>query len=139
MGAQENVFADESENRRIETFKALNALALELFKALNVLNAGAATGMLAGIDKLQCAIERTYIEQSIAFFVFGLVFGLCAMLFGWFALYRRLHLMDEPSPKPSKYKRMMIATLVSAALGLICFCFGALIVALNLHSSNMCK
>ena len=139
MSTEENTLLDNSENRRIETFKALNALALELFKALNVLNAGAAAGMLAGIEKIQCAIERRYIEQSIAFFVFGLVFGLCAMLFGWFALYRRLHLMDTPNPKPSKYKSMMITTLVFAALGLTCFCFGALIAALNLHSANTCK
>lgn len=136
MSTQKNTFPVDSEARRLETFKALQTLALELFKALNLLNAGAAAGMLGGMDKLQTIIERGAIEISIVSFVLGLVFGLSAMLTGWLALYRRLHLTDKPNPDPAKYKRWMIATLLIAALGLACFCFGALIAVTHLQPAT---
>ena len=133
MSTTETKNADDSENRRIETFKALNTLALELFKALNVLNAGAAAGMLAGLNGIKGVIPAWSITLSISFFVFGLMFGLFAMLCGWFTLYKRLHLTDRPNQSPATYQRLMLITLLFALLGLICFCTGALVSALNIN------
>jgi ABC-type transport system involved in cytochrome c biogenesis permease subunit len=124
---------DESQERRIENFRALNTLALELFKALNILNAGAAAGMLAGFKDIKGAIPPRCISFSISSFVFGLMFGLVAMLFGWVALYKRLHLMDRPTPPRISYQDMMKITLCFAGLGLLCFCLGALVSALNIN------
>ncbi|CAD6562183.1 hypothetical protein LMG27952_07708 [Paraburkholderia hiiakae] len=132
---EESATGDEESNRRIETLKALNTLALELFKALNILNAGAAAGMLAGLDKLQGAIDSCHIRRSILLFVIGLVCGLGAMLFGWIVLYVRLHLMDDTNPDhdPKKHKRTMLVSVAFAATGLFFFCYGALNAAMNLH------
>nr|WP_322053044.1 hypothetical protein [Paraburkholderia bannensis] len=128
-----STITDDESNRRIETFKALNTLALELFKALNILNAGAAAGMLAGLDKLQGAIDSCHIRQSLLLFVIGLVCGLAAMLSGWIALYLRLHMMDDGKPDPRKHRRMMFVSVAFAGAGLIFFCSGALNAAMNLH------
>lgn len=120
-----------NEAHKVETYKSLITISLDVFKALILINGGAAAGMVATLDRLIKVIHVGAVQLSMAFFVVGLVAAVLASACAYFT-QSRLHEENMEREVPDKHKTWVIAAVVLCMLSLACFGAGGLVAALGI-------
>ncbi len=124
-------FTQFNETHKVETFKSVLAIGLEVLRALILINGGAAAGMVATLDKLRTVITASSLQYAMLCFVVGLVAAVGAGCAGYFTQYA----MHEKNMgrKTALSTRLLRNTAICMALASLgCFSGGALTAALGL-------
>ncbi|WP_439892969.1 hypothetical protein ACS7SF_23905 (plasmid) [Ralstonia sp. 25C] len=117
---------------KIETYKSMVTISMEVYKYLALLNGGAAAGMLAAADKMVRILPVHALRTAIACFIVGLLFDAFAMIFSY---WTQNVLYNEALGRApvGDHLRLIRVTMGACGVSLIAFCFGAGVAALSIQ------
>lgn len=120
------------ESHKIETYKSMITISIEVFKMLVLINGGAAAGMVAGMSNILNIISIEVFRWSIALFVVGLIFATFAVCFSWFT-QNALHNENYERYEKNVHKWFVRGAIISCAASLTAFSAGAIVAAAGIH------
>lgn len=125
--------ADFQQQHKLETYKSMVTISLEVFKYLALLNGGAAAGMLAAADKIVRILPAHTVRTAILCFVAGLVFDAVALFFSYWT-QNTLYNETMGRTKADRHIWSIRISTVACALSLAAFCVGAGKAGLNIQT-----
>ncbi|MYM34907.1 hypothetical protein GTP38_11210 [Duganella sp. FT94W] len=125
MGESEQAELKWKYDHRLETYKSMITISVEVFKYLVLLNGGAAAGMVATLDKLRLIMSVCSMRAAIGFFVAGLAFNGVAIICSYFT-QNTLYGESVNRPGVGRHLTYLVCATISAALSLLAFCAGAI-------------
>ncbi|WP_256081054.1 hypothetical protein [Massilia sp. YIM B04103] len=120
-------------DHRIETYKSMITISVEVFKYLALLNGGAAAGMVATLDKLAKLLDGWALKAAVGLFVAGLFFDGVAMFCSYFT-QNTLYGQSTHRPNVGSHESCLITAIVFAILSLLAFGLGAVIAVFGIKS-----
>jgi hypothetical protein len=123
---------DFNETHKVETFKSVLTIGMEVLRALILINGGAAAGMVATLDKLRFAITPDALQTAMLCFVIGLITAVLAGCAGYFTQYT-MHEGNMGRTASPSYATLRKTTVTLAFMSLAGFSAGALSAAFGLR------
>ncbi len=120
-----------SDTHKLETYKSMIQISGQAYKYLIFINAGAAAGMVAAIDKITRVISQCAIFFAMRCFILGLVLAFSAVMSAWVTQYI-LHNENLGKVKPKTHIIGLWVTLFFCICSLVFFGLGALSAVRNL-------
>lgn len=124
-------FKQFNEAHRVETYKSVLTIGLEVLRALILINGGAAAGMVATLDKLRTVITANALQCAMLYFVVGLIAAVAAGCAGYFTQYA-LHETNMQRDTALSVRVLRNTAVGLALVSLVCFSAGALTAAFGL-------
>lgn len=131
VSVPEDHFTDFNRQHAIETFKSMISISIEIFKALILINGGAAAGIVATLDKLATLLPKQVIRESMTAFLMGLSLAVLATFFAYFT-QNKLHEENMSRAKGVPHYWMQLAAILCCLGSLIGFVWGAMSAARGL-------
>ncbi|HZV67129.1 MAG TPA: hypothetical protein VFG03_19725 [Telluria sp.] len=119
-------------DHRIETYKSMVSISIEMFKYLALLNGGATAGMLSTFATLQKSINTAALKQAVTCFVVGLLLNGLAVASAYFTQLELFEASIASPPRASRQRYFRVA-LTCAISSLVAFSIGAMLVVLGAH------
>ncbi len=116
---------------KVETFKSILTISMEVMKALILINGGAAAGMVATLDKLRLVITAGALQGAMVCFVLGLISAVLAGCGGYFTQYA-MHEKNMGREIAIGWDRWRKGTIAICMISLAFFSAGALTAAFGL-------
>ncbi|OWT61877.1 hypothetical protein [Candidimonas nitroreducens] len=120
------------ESHKIETYKSMITLSVEVFRALILLNGAAAAGIVAAMDKLSRLLAPHTLRHSLTAFLLGLIFAMLATLGGWFT-QNTLHNENIAAIARGKHLRWVQAVVLLCVASIVAFSAGGLIAVFGIQ------
>lgn len=124
-------FNQFNEAHKVETYKSVLTIGLEVLRALILVNGGAAAGMVATLDKLRTVITAGALQCAMLYFVVGLIAAVAAGCAGYFTQYT-LHEVNMQRETAVSVRVFRNTAIVLSLVSLACFSAGALTAAFGL-------
>jgi hypothetical protein len=125
-----------SESHKIETYKSMITISIELFKILVLINGGAAAGMITAMSSILRFVSVEAFRWSIGLFVVGLVGAALAITLSWFT-QNALHNENHKRLEEGIHKRYVLSAMISCIGSLACFGAGAIVAAMSIRAAPM--
>lgn len=113
------------EQHKIETYRSMITISLDVFKSLILINGGAAAGMIASIHNIARIMTVESIQAAMGFFVLGIALAAAAPIASWFT-QNRLHNENIGVSRPGGHNWYVAIAVILCIGSMIAFCIGAM-------------
>jgi hypothetical protein len=120
--------SDFSGQHKVETYKSMITISIEIFKALLLINGGAAAGMLATLDKLVRLVPMEAIRHSLMLFGAGVGLVMLAFVFSYFT-QNTLHQENMGRARHNTHLPFVVLGTISALASMAAFVAGVYVAA----------